>query len=150
MKRRQTCLDPSTSIVQLTLMKHRQLRVDSLADKHDRERLILIRKEKYGIRDAVHAIDKKLDLLSHIMPTNDCGFDTILISNESTICRKKECLKHREWQTLIYQDYMQEKKEQFHLLLALEKERNQVKSRMRDRRNETLVVQDLVNETQCT
>lgn len=150
MKRRQTCFE-STSIAQLTLIKQRQLRTNSCADKQDRDRLTEIRKEQKCIRDNVQAVDKKLDLLRHITSNEEhCGFDSRLISaHVPFICLEKECLKHGDWQTLIHQEYQQEKAEQFLLLTRLEKERNQVKSRMRKRRSEKQVIQDLVNGTIC-
>lgn len=156
MKRRQTG-EHSVSIAKLTLMKQRQLRIESFADKQDRKRLIEIRKEKQKIRDCVNDINRQSQLLKKIIlesssNNNDddcCQFDSRVVSPEqkSVLCNTQNCLKHIDWQTLIQQEYDQERKEQFNLLIHLQEETDQVKSRMRERRSEKSTIKDLVNGT---
>lgn len=64
------------------------------------------------------------------------------ISEPYNVCQRLKCIKHRQWQKLALIEMKQEKKEQFNRLLSLEKERNQIKSRMRKRRSHT----DLIKE----
>lgn len=152
-------------IAQLALMKQRQLRINSFADKEDRNRLSQIRLEKLKIRDNVQAIDKKITLLNELKskyPIQEeevnnttkgapCGFDSRLIldnvGQNYTQCTIENCIKHSEWQNLLTLEFGQERKEQFQYLSNLEKERNQVKERMRSRRSEKDLIKVLMNGT---
>lgn len=166
----------SIPIAQLALMKQRQLRINSFADKEDRNRLTQIRLEKLKIRDNVQAIDKKIVFLNKLKlkypqrkeekDDNDstmhgpCGFDSRLIlddlfwkgnhdllSQNHTNCAIVNCTKHDDWQRLLTLEFDQERKEQFQYLAILEKERNQIKERMRSRRSEKDLIKDLINGT---
>lgn len=166
----------SIPIAQLALMKQRQLRINSFADKEDRNRLTQIRMEKLKIRDNVQAIDKKIVFLNELKlkhpqrkeenDDNDskthgpCGFDSRLIlddlfwkgnhdlsSQNYTKCTIDNCTKHNDWQKLLTLEVDQERKEQFQYLAILEKERNQIKERMRSRRSEKDLIKDLINGT---
>jgi hypothetical protein len=177
-KRRQNN-DPSpVPIAQLALMKQRQLRTNSFADKEDKKRLSQIREEKKLIRDHVQAIDRKFKLfdqvtkdkehhnMDHVHDTEEehvddgpCGFDSRLVlpdkfwrqtdnmEEDYSVCQDLNCTKHAQWQKIISLEFEQERKEQFKLLLNLEKERKQIKSRMRKRRSEKDMMKDLVNGT---
>lgn len=166
----------SIPIAQLALMKQRQLRINSFADKEDRNRLTQIRMEKLKIRDNVQAIDKKIVFLNELKlehpqrkEENDeydskthgpCGFDSRLIlddlfwkgnhdlsSQNYTKCTIDNCTKHNDWQKLLTLEFDQERKEQFQYLAILEKERNQIKERMRSRRSGKDLIKDLINGT---
>ncbi|KAI9361746.1 hypothetical protein BD770DRAFT_441097 [Pilaira anomala] len=154
MKRRQSNNSThSMSIAKLTLLKQKQSRVQSFADKEDRRRLIEIGKEKQKIRDRVEKVNQKRQLLSQVEQQQDsdkCQFDEKLLFpelKESKKCEIPNCLKHLDWKNLLNQEYDQERKEQFQLLVRLQEEVNQIKSRMRKRRNEKDILKELVNGT---
>lgn len=144
MKRRR-CTTSSESVVELCLKKQRQLRIHSLADAQDRARLPEIRDAKKKVRETVQVLDEQLEKLRQYQEKGWCGFDL----NQGHVCKQKVCEKHQDWQQRLSKEWIQDKKEQFRILSALEKEWHQVKERMRRRRSEKDIVQDLVNETLC-
>jgi hypothetical protein len=148
-------------IAQLALEKQRQLRVNSFADRQDRHRLIQINQEELVIRDSVLAIDRKCKLLRVLSEQTSkiCGFDGRLIwpdliwqekiqpPNNYDICQRTDCGVHEQWQNLIGLEFNQERKEQYQSLIKLEREKDQIKSRMRSRRSEQEMIKDLINGT---
>ncbi|KAG2196581.1 hypothetical protein INT47_004884 [Mucor saturninus] len=147
MKRRRHTEDDSTrseTIVQLCLKRQRASRMHSLADAEDRARLPKIRCAKRKVRDTVGRIDAQLKALSE--RESWCGFQ----HDNGSVCKQENrCEKHGDWQERLCEEYKLEKQEQFKILLALEKEWQQVKERIRRRRNEKEILHDLVNETLC-
>ncbi|KAI7882314.1 uncharacterized protein EV154DRAFT_33523 [Mucor mucedo] len=147
MKRRRHTEDDSTNnetIVQLCLKRQRASRMHSLADAEDRARLPKIRCAKRKVRDTVGRIDAQLKALSEREPW--CGYR----HDNGSVCKQENrCEKHGDWQERLCEEYKLEKQEQFKILLALEKEWQQVKERIRRRRNEKEILHDLVNETLC-
>lgn len=167
--------DVSIPIAQLALMKQRQLRVNSFADKQDKKRLTQVRLEKQHIRDQIELVNKKTQLLDQLKltyPRNNnneseeseqllldepCGFDSRLIQSDvlwkqkdhtdHTVCLLHQCQRHIQWQNLISLEFEQERKEQFKKLSVLEREKDQIKSRMRSRRSEKDLIKDLINGT---
>lgn len=64
------------------------------------------------------------------------------------ICQSnKKCSKHASWQKLKASEYEQERAEQFVILSILERERQQIKARMKKRREEVDLVDFLENGT---
>jgi hypothetical protein len=161
-KRRNCMPSPQVRIAQLALKKQKQLRANSLADRQDRDRLEQINQEKIVIRDNVLAIDRKCKLLNSLNQQTDeiCGFDERLIwsdliwmqkiqpPNDYSVCQHSiDCIVHSQWQDLFGLELDQERKEQYHILIKLERERDQIKSRMRKRRSELDMIKDLINST---
>lgn len=160
--KRRKCV-PSASdqvpIAQLALEKQRQLRINSFADRQDYQRLEQINQQKVIIRDNVQAIDEKCRFLSDVGEQTQkiCGFDDRLIwpdliwkkiqpPKEYHVCeRASDCSTHQQWHSLVELTFEQERKEQYHILIKLERERGQIKSRMRKRRSNQEMIKDLIN-----
>lgn len=60
---------------------------------------------------------------------------------------KKECRQHQHWQKILELEMQQERKEQLQVIKRLEKEKQDVKNRMRTRRNQLDLVDALGNGT---
>lgn len=149
-KRRNNTANNGPSIAHLALLKQRGLRIHSFADKEDRRRLQKIREEKRTIRHHLQIIEARNELFQKSLTTdNICGFDSRLINKEGTVCQKVDCSRHEQWQKIISLQIEQDKKEQYDLLLCLEKERKLIKERLRKRRSENDIIQDefLINTT---
>ncbi|CAO3683571.1 unnamed protein product [Rhizopus stolonifer] len=171
-KRRNATRVHLPSIPELVIGKLKHSRINSLADKGDRERLIQIQQERNDIRCSVDILKKKskfVELLVKQTPLTEegmpCGFDSRLTwaddiwkeieqdpivnpqiqfdSKESfSVCQRLKCIKHRQWQMILLTGIKQEKTEHFEQLLCLKKERDWIKSNMKKRRCHT----DLIKE----
>lgn len=62
-------------------------------------------------------------------------------------CSLKKCTKHTNWQKLKLAEIEQEKSEQFVILSMLERERQQIKARMKKRREDIDLIEFLENST---
>lgn len=71
-----------------------------------------------------------------------------IISKSFTVCQQpRKCNKHANWQKLKTFELEQERSEQFVILTMLERERQQIKARMKKRREEVDLVDFLENGT---
>lgn len=83
---------------------------------------------------------------NHVL-TNENG-DPITTSKPFTICQQsRKCNKHTNWQKLKTSELEQERSEQFVILTMLERERQQIKARMKKRREEVDLADFLENGT---
>lgn len=74
--------------------------------------------------------------------------EQILSSKPYTICQQnRKCNKHLHWQKLKTSELEQERSEQFVILTMLERERQQIKARMKKRREEIDLADYLENGT---
>ncbi|KAI9486636.1 MAG: hypothetical protein EXX96DRAFT_534872 [Benjaminiella poitrasii] len=146
----------SKSIIELALTKQKQSCINSIADEEDRQRLEEIKEEKRVIRHSLSVIKNKCHLLEQVVSTaahSICGFDSRLISmneddkNNIVICQHQACLQHHRWKELFPVEFAQEKKEEYQRLIRLEKEKNQIKLRMKKRRDEKELMKNLGNMT---
>ncbi|KAI7898803.1 uncharacterized protein BX663DRAFT_523535 [Cokeromyces recurvatus] len=149
------------SIIELALAKQRQSYINSMADKEDRQRLEEIKQEKRLIQDSISIIQERYQLLEQTLLVVDnnnsdsssssiCGFDSRLIydtEENKKVCQRHACLQHYKWKELFPVKFEQEKQEEYKRLFKLEKEQNQIKSRMKKRRSEKEIMKNLGNMT---
>ncbi|KAI8087871.1 uncharacterized protein B0P05DRAFT_569343 [Gilbertella persicaria] len=150
-------------------------KLSSYADLDDRSRLLRVKDEKLQAKAVIALGELKSKLLSFAIQKEQdmCGFDSRLawpdvywekvdqvdqdqlldshqhpIQKPYTICpSSKKCNKHLNWQKLKASELEQERSKQFIILTMLERERQQIKARMRKRREEVDLVQFLDNGT---
>lgn len=73
---------------------------------------------------------------------------TLIQPNSSKVCQQhRKCNKHLNWQKLKLAELEQERSEQFVILTMLERERQQIKARMKKRREEVDLIDFLENGT---
>lgn len=83
---------------------------------------------------------------NHILTDSDAQLVTT--SKSFTLCQQgRKCNKHANWQKLKTFELEQERSEQFVILTMLERERQQIKARMKKRREEVDLVDFLENGT---
>lgn len=85
--KQRTCNPHSMSIPDLTLENQKSIRLNSYADKDDRNRLLAIRDKKKEMKGVVLALTKKSSLLKELLALDlgeRCGFDSRLLWLEST------------------------------------------------------------------
>ncbi|KAI8096741.1 uncharacterized protein BX664DRAFT_257778, partial [Halteromyces radiatus] len=146
----------------------RQSRLTSYAEKEDQHRLGQLRIQKQKAQDMVKMIEQKQKFLATVEKrmeqiTDDiCGFDTRLVwddllwqddvimdehSQQQCQIKRKECQRHQQWQNIIQLGLNQERKEQIQVLKMLDKEKQDIKTRMHKRRNEIELANGLKNHT---
>ncbi|KAI8976972.1 hypothetical protein BDB01DRAFT_710582, partial [Pilobolus umbonatus] len=148
-------------------------RLSSFADMDDRSRLGRVKDEKIHARSIIQTGQFKSDLLKRVIQNavdDICGFDSRLSWSDAlwekvegvdeerlimaepkpyTVCQAHKCNKHIHWQKLKLAEIEQERAEQFVILSILERERQQIKARMKKRREEVDLAAFLENGTIC-
>ncbi|RCH84881.1 hypothetical protein CU098_003424 [Rhizopus stolonifer] len=132
----------SIPIAEFCLARQRQLRIHSFADRQDRQRLVEIRQEAAGIRDKLELLNTKKSIAAS--NTTLCGFDSRFMWPDAlwksppsfTVCQGEHCTLHPQWQELMLLVLVKEKNDLCDQLIRLEKEKNQIKARMRKRRHD--------------
>ncbi|KAI9032711.1 hypothetical protein CLU79DRAFT_727594 [Phycomyces nitens] len=143
-------------------------RLSSFADRDDGQRLLRVRDEKKRARKMIGIVERKTTFLATLstQPTADddvCGYDCRLSWPETKwespeplsldpemVCRQsRRCVKHNGWQKLKTLELEQERTEQFTVLAMLERERQQIKARMKRRREDVDLEEMLANGTIC-
>ncbi|KAI8076095.1 hypothetical protein BDF21DRAFT_453412 [Thamnidium elegans] len=95
--------------------------------------------------EKVHHVEQGEDN-NHILLNADGQI--VSASKSFTICQQsRKCNKHANWQKLKTSELEQERSEQFVILTMLERERQQIKARMKKRREEVDLVDFLENGT---
>jgi hypothetical protein len=150
-------------------------KLSSFADQDDRARLLRVRDEKQGAKNNIRLGSYKSQFLKSLSTEDDvCGFDSrlswpdsiwekvkttedqVLVSFDEidkpyTVCQQhgRKCNKHSNWYKLKVAELEQERSEQFVILTMLERERQQIKARMKKRREEVDLAAILENGTIC-
>ncbi|KAL0089630.1 hypothetical protein J3Q64DRAFT_1729499 [Phycomyces blakesleeanus] len=170
-KRRSSVTSSSSSSSSSLADRHSYLtksRLSSFADRDDGHRLLRVRDEKKRARRMIGIVERKTAFLATLstQPTADedvCGYDCRLSWPESKweaeelpsldpemACRQsRRCVKHNGWQKLKTLELEQERTEQFTVLAMLERERQQIKARMKRRREDVDLEEMLANGTIC-
>lgn len=92
------------------------------------------------IWEKVHDVDSEMTLLN--------SKHELVTAKPFTVCSAaKKCSKHTNWQKLKFAEIEQERSEQFVILTMLERERQQIKARMKKRREDVDLVEYLENGT---
>ncbi|ORE01942.1 hypothetical protein BCV72DRAFT_252780 [Rhizopus microsporus var. microsporus] len=126
----------------IKLCQHKLRFLELLADKHNEECCGFDSRLSWPdtIWEKVESIDEH---------------DLMLLNSQServtqkpfSSCSLKKCTKHINWQKLKLAEIEQEKSEQFVILSMLERERQQIKARMKKRREDIDLIEFLENST---
>ncbi|KAI7865793.1 hypothetical protein BDF14DRAFT_1875473 [Spinellus fusiger] len=136
-------------------------RLSSFADRDDGLRLVRVREEKRRARRMIGIVERKTIFLNTLEVGEEdmCGYDARLswpesewdketLAESDSVCRQmRRCVKHMGWQKLKAMELEQEHNEQFTVLTMLERERQQIKARMKRRREDVDMEEILANGT---
>lgn len=149
--------DPLPPVVpELTAQRQQRSQINTASHREDHDRLVQLRQEKRILVSQVEVMDRKLAFLKHAAETHPeiCGFDSRLIWSDATwarvrgvhngeldcvdppvsfVCQLTRCPKHAGWQKVRALEFEQDRQTLFHRLQRLAKQRQQIKSRMRQR-----------------
>ncbi|ORZ03773.1 hypothetical protein BCR43DRAFT_501581 [Syncephalastrum racemosum] len=148
---------PLPVVPELTAKRQQRSHINTASHREDQNRLVQLRQEKQRLVSQVQVMDRKLAFLKEAVENHPdiCGFDSRLIWSDATwarvrgvrdhgelecddppayfVCQLTRCSKHAGWQKVRALEFEQDRHMLFRRLQRLANQRQQIKTRMRQR-----------------